>query len=503
MFSTTPHRQTAHRPECIIASNRGPVEYHLEQGEYRMRLGSGGLVTALLCATQDRTMTWIAFTMTQADRQGVLEDLPEQDVLPPALAGVTLRHLSIPEETYRRYYANISNQVLWFAQHTMLDVATGTEFSQQTRTDWDEGYRPANEAIANAIIHELETWGTDIPVLIQDYQLYLVAEQVRARFPSARLGHVIYIPWPDARYLAMLPTYMAHQIYHSMLMNDFIGFQTTNDARNFLAGAQRFLPGAHVDWHDADSKQPATVYWQGRRINIHLYPAVLSAHYLYTLTQSQEAQAEIQALDADLQLSQDRKLIVRVDRIEPTKNILRGFQAYEQLLQEHPEFQGKVTFLALLIPSRENVASYVHYERMVRACITRINERYGRADWQPIVARFGNNRVRALVSMQYYDVLLVNPVIDGMNLVVKEGGLLNQRSGVIILSRTVGAHDTLGEQVVSIAPLALDETTRALHHALTMSSEERTRRAHKIRAILTEEDAVRWFGRQIKSLTAN
>ncbi len=195
------------------------------------------------------------------------------------------------------------------------------------------------------------------------------------------------------------------------------------------------------------------------------------------------------------------QLVVRVDRIEPTKNIVRGFQAYEHMLERHPELCGRVTFLALLVPSRENLENYRVYEREVRDIITRVNARYGRSDWLPIIAIFGNNRARALVGLQHYDVLLVNPVIDGMNLVVKEGGLLNQRSGVIVLSRTVGVHDTLGDYVLSIAPLDIEATSDALYRALTMPSEERIHRAEQIQKLLFAEDATQWFDSQIEALS--
>jgi trehalose 6-phosphate synthase len=197
-------------------------------------------------------------------------------------------------------------------------------------------------------------------------------------------------------------------------------------------------------------------------------------------------------------LNQGKKLIVRIDRVEPTKNIVRGFQAYERMLQSHPELCGEVIFLALLVPSREKLAEYSVYENNVRNIIERINIQYRKENWQPIITAFGNNRVRALISLQYYDVLLVNPLIDGMNLVVKEGGILNKRSGVIILSRTTGVHDTLGDHVLSIAPLDIEAT--ALYRALIMSPEERMSRGDKVRNILSNEDATQWFDKQMRHL---
>ena len=487
------------RPECIIASNRGPIEYYVEDDTYKMRLGSGGVVTALLGATQRRRITWVAFAMTETDRQALQANQYPSHELPSMMADMTLRLLNIPEQTYHRYYYAISNQVLWFAQHELLDPIMKTMFTQQTKEDWEKGYCAANEEMAQAIIEELK-WGTDIPVILQDYQLYLVAGLIRERYPNVRLSHVIYIPWPDARYLAMLPDYMVQTIYSSMVKNDIIGFQTLNDARNFLTGAERFLPGVEVCWDTWNTKKPGALFWQGRYIQICLYPATLSAPYLHSMLHSQAVDNEMRALRS--QLPAHGQLIVRVDRVEPTKNIIRGFQAYAHLLHTHPEVRGQVTLLALLVPSREELEIYGAYEHEVRSIIAHINAQYGQADWQPIVALYGNNRMRALAALQDYDVLLVNPVIDGMNLVVKEGGLLNQRSGVIILSRTVGVHDTLGEHVLSITPLDRDATADALFRALTMSREERALRADRIRNTLLKEDAKHWFALQLEDLSS-
>lgn len=482
------------KPECIIASNCGPLEYYVDDGMYKARQGSGGLVTTLLGAVQHRRVAWISLTTSKAGRPGGRAP----DSLPPALANVTLHLLSLPQQTYDLYYHRISNNVLWPAQHFLLDPATVTTFTQQTRNDWEQGYCATNEAVASAIIRELEQWGTDVPVIIQDYQLYLVAAHVRAHYPSARLSHVSYIPWPDPRYLALLPEYMTQAIYHSMAMNDIIGFQTLHDARNFLAGATYFFDDAQVVW-SADNK-PRTLHWQGRSVQICVYPAMPWRQYVLTVAQSREAEEASSAARTAIQLSNNGQLILRIDAIEPTNNILGGFQAYERLLQSHPELLEHVAFLALLTPSYERSPIYCLYERQVRDLIEHINVRYGRRQWQPIVAVFGDDRVRALACLQYYDVLLVNPVIDGMNLIAKEGGLLNKRSGVIILSQTASVHDAIGNHVLSVKPLDIDATAQALYRALKMSREERTHRANRVREVLLQEDVTISFDTQIKAL---
>jgi trehalose 6-phosphate synthase len=490
------------RPECIIVSNRGPVEYYLQpDNKYYSRYGSGGLVTALLGAVQQHCVAWIALTMTEQDRLGFEMNHQVTNNLPLLLDNVALRLLSVPQEVYNSYYFSISNRILWFAQHALLEPAMSTTFTQKTRDDWEKGYCAVNKIVAEAVIRELKKWGSQIPVIFQDYQLYLAAKQVRAAFPDAHLGHIIYIPWPDGRYLGMLPEYMIQSIYQSMTMNDIIGFQTQNDARNFLNGATSFLADAQVIWDNTTESRIGTLFRHERETHVHLYPVPLSRQYLHSMMQLYETNDVIRDLRSKMILNPTRQLILRVDRVEPTKNIIRGFQAYEHMLQLHPELQGNVIFLALLVPSRENLTEYSSYEGYIRDIIEHINTKYGREDWQPVIAIFGNNRVRALISLQYYDVLLVNPLIDGMNLVVKEGGILNERSGVIVLSRTTGVHDTLGNHVLSITPLDISATADALYRALTMSPEERKRRGDTVREVLMKEDATQWFDKQIRDLT--
>ena len=194
------------------------------------------------------------------------------------------------------------------------------------------------------------------------------------------------------------------------------------------------------------------------------------------------------------------KTIMRVDRIEPTKNILRGFQAYTQMLDEHPELLGKVTFLAFLVPSRQALPRYQRYNAEVLKIIEEINSKYGSSEWTPIHAFFGNDRTRSLAAMQLYDVLLVNPIIDGMNLVAKEGPAVNRRNGVLVLSRTAGAFQQLGKASIPTSPTDVTETARALYEALTLSDDERATKAKLARQTVERYDLNTWLTRQISDI---
>ncbi len=483
----------------IVVSNRGPVEHRMgPDGQPEPQRGAGGVVSGLLCSMHDHPATWIALAMNAADREALrlAGDAPLPS--PDGLDQITLRLVDVPEDAYRRHYDGISNKVLWFAQHYLLQPTDGHLFTRRTASDWKRGYVAVNDAVADAVIAELERNGTDVPVLFQDYHLYLAPERVRERFPSAQLAHFVHIPWPDARYWEMFPEYITQAIFRGLAANDLLGFQTQRDARNFLEGAERFLEGADARWSLDDA--PGTLLWRGRRILPRAYPIAVTPDEVQQGAHSREAVVEAVKLAEELRLRDDSKLIVRVDRVEPTKNIVRGFEAYERLLRAHRELHGAVTFLALLVPSRQSMAEYRSYEQQVRRVIDRVNARFGTPDWQPIVAVFDNNRPRALACMRRYDVLLVNPLIDGMNLVVKEGGLVNARAGVTVLSRTAGAYEQLSDYVLGVPPTDVQATAEALYQALMMSRRERSQRARGLREVLLDEDAALWLETQLRDL---
>ncbi len=481
----------------ILVSNRGPVEHAFDpDGSPQAIRGAGGVVSGLLSAIGQHPVTWIALAMNDADR--AMARVRGKAAIQGAddLENIALRLVDVPQATYSRYYDGISNRILWFAQHYLLQPTAARQFGQRTRKDWEQGYRAVNEAVADAVLAELDVQGTETPVLFQDYHLYLAPERVRAAQPGARLAHFVHIPWPESRYWELMPEDMVCAIYRGLASNDLIGFQTQRDARNFLEGATRFLQGA-TPVRDERGEMVA-LSWQGRRILVQAYPIAVTPTEVKASAERDDAIAEAECLCREL--DDEMKLIVRVDRVEPTKNIVRGFQAYERLLREHHELHGKVTFLALLVPSRQGMREYQAYERQIRRQIERINARFERPGWQPIVAIFGNHRARALACMRRFDVLLVNPVIDGMNLVVKEGALVNERDGVIVLSRTAGAFEQLHEQVLGIPPLDVWATAGALYQALSMPADERHTRAARLKRILHGEDAHRWLSGQLSDL---
>jgi trehalose 6-phosphate synthase len=486
------HQSGAAR-RLIFVTNRGPVEYHaLTDGTFEARPGAGGVVSGLLCAARERPVSWISVAMTEGDRAVARAGGQVSIKMPPELSYLAPRLVYVPEQTYSSYYDEISNRLLWFAQHGLLSPAMAR--SPLMRAYWHEGYVAANRALAETVVAELRRHGEDTPVMFHDYHLYLAPAMVRQRVPRARLQHFTHVPWPAPDAWAGVPEPILRAIYLGLAACDVLGYQTSRDARSFLEGAQRYLPEAYIS-HDPDE-----LCWDGHRTVVRAYPIALTPASVRESACGRAAVQQARDLRAQLRLDEGRQLIVRVDRVEPAKNIVRGFEAYERLLAEYPEVQGKVVFLALLVPSRESVPEYQAYAEQVRRAVERINATYAWPGWDPIVAIYGNDRARALACMRDYDVLLVNSLADGMNLVVKEGGLVNTRNGVIVLSERAGAYVQLRDAVLGISPLDVEGTTQALYRALTMPATERRRRAQTVRAILEREDAASWLGRQLADL---
>ena len=482
--------QLMHARRLIIASNRGPIEYQLTRDKtLKSRRGSGGMVTALIDAGKSMEITWVAMTMTEGDRIAVQEAQLHGGLLQSPLQGqkMQLRYVVISKDAYRKHYEKISNEILWFLQHYLYDPIQDPASAQQLQDAWANGYCIANQAIADAVNIEIEREATPPVVMLHDYHLYLVSAMIRKLHPTIVMQQFIHIPWPDVRCWHFLPSNIAQAIYSGLVGNDIIGFQTERDARNFLEGARTLLDGAVVDFEEG------AVWWQGHRTYARAYPISISVTEERRIVNSVAGRREAEKIKPLLR----EYTIMRVDRIEPTKNILRGFQAYDYLLERHPDLHGKVTFLAFLVPSRQSLPIYRRCTSDVLSSVEEINKKYGTADWTPIHAFCDNDRTRALAAMQFYDALLVNPIIDGMNLVAKEGPVVNQRNGVLVLSRTAGAFQQLAKGSIPTSPTDVMETAHALYKALTLSPEERRIKALLARQAVERNDLNVWLTRQI------
>ncbi len=479
----------------IIAANRGPVEFTREaDGQFSHRRGSGGVVTAMSALGRYVEPVWVASAMTEGDRARAAQAGGDPVVVEEGDAPRLRMHfVTVPPETYDLAYNTVSNELLWFLQHYLWDAANEPDIDDALWRAWDVGYHELNDAFANTIVRAAAVAGSDRPlVLLQDYHLYLVAALVRERLPGATLQQFVHIPWPSAGYWSLLPGRMRREICAGLLANDIVGFQTHSDARNFIETCALALPDAESD------RTRMELHHGGRVIRVRVYPISVDV----SAVREAAAGAGVTHYREVLREFLGERTVLRIDRAEPSKNVLRGFRAFDLFLDRYPEWRGRVRFLALLVPSRLSVPRYQRYLDDIYALMGRINTKHGSETWRPVRLLVGESYDRALAALDLYDVLLVNSLADGMNLVAKEGALLNERGGVMILSETAGVHEQLGAHALSIAPTDIAGTADALHAALTMPEAERLRRAATMRRSVEEADIVRWITEQLDDLAA-
>jgi trehalose 6-phosphate synthase len=493
LASSLPLAQPQH---IIVVSNRGPVQfYQRTDGRSLTRQSSGGLATALLSAASQANLTWIAVAGDDADRRAFANNRTHRTVKINS-SSIIARYVPVTDQMYRMYYDRVSNQILWFLQHYLFHSDMTPNFSLQDRKAWEEGYVPVNQVVADSIIDEIiqlpEEERQNALVLIQDYHLYLVPGMIRKMLPDIRIAHFTHIPWPAPRYWHFLPHEFLLQIIESMIANDIVGLQTRLDASNFAQTIDYFLP------HMQPIQRGSTTLFAfgGHETHIHAYPISIAPDYVNQMAHSREGERTISPLRKFF----DRKVIMRVDRVEPSKNIVRGLLAFEMMLDEHPDLIDQVRFMLFLVPSRESVTRYRQYARLVTQHINRINTRFGRTSDPVIVPVHGNNHARALTAMRYSDVMLANSIVDGMHLGAKESAILNENNGVLVISRTAGVYQELKGACLGISPMDVYETSHALYDALTMAPNERRRLAIEAHRRVASHTVTDWLKEQIDDL---
>lgn len=478
--------------KLIIVANRGPVRFQYEaNGERSFTRGGGGLVTALLGLAQHVEATWVAAADTEADR-----DFKAGSVELDTGSSLGVRFIEPSEEAYAGYYNVISNPLLWFLQHNMWDGVRTPNITRETWAAWNEGYVKVNEQFAEAIAEEVKNSDKPTLVMMQDYHLYLAPQFLRRKLKkiknrNMKLMHFIHIPWPGPEDWGMLPSDMRGSILEGLCSVDLLGFQTRDDALNFIRTCETHMPSVSVNF------KHGRVWVHNHSTHVRDFPISIDVGALRALAASESvAQYEEDMLN----LARDRKLILRIERTEPSKNIVRGFEAFGEMLELHPEHLGRVKFLALFVPSRLSVDEYQSYLDEIMAAAGRVNAKYGNSDWEPIRILVGEDYPRAVAAMERYDVLLVNAIADGMNLVAKEGPIVNRREGVVVLSERTGARQQLQPGAIVISPYDIYATAEALHNALTMPAGERAERANRLRWTIEREDIEDWLCRQLETL---
>ncbi len=463
------------RDPLIVVSNRGPVGFrHGPDGAIEESRGAGGLVTALRPLVDRNDVTWVASAMGEAEREIAAEGRRTERSM--SGSPFSLRLVTQDADVYRLFYGVVANPVLWFVQHGLWDLKQDPD--ADLRQAWRHGYVEANRVLAAAVVEELDRV-PDAPVFVHDYHLYLVPGLVRAARPDARIAHFTHIPWvgPDA--WSVLPRTLVDAIHEGLLACDSVGFHTEHWRDAFVACCEALLG------RGADAERVS-----------HANPIAVDAGEFDALAAGDGVRARREALVAE----RPEILVVRVDRADPSKNAVRGFEAFGRLLERVPALHGRIGLLALLDPSREEIPEYVDYRAAIERTAAAVNERFAQPGWEPVSLVVRDDFLASIAAYLEYDVLLVNPVMDGLNLVAKEAPLVNRRDGVLVLSREAGAFEELGEWVVPVDPLDVEGQAAALERALGISVDVRRAWLDGIGRHVRMHDVDAWADRELREL---
>lgn len=445
--------------DLVIVSNRGPLSFALDaDGNPAARRGAGGLVSSLGPAVAGTGATWVAAAISDADRLAAASGVVEAE-------GFRLKSLVIEPAAYRQFYDTIANATLWFLNHNLFDLPRRPRIDRHWHEAWAT-FADVNRDFAQAVASEAPT---DATVVVHDYHLPLVGTELAALRPDLRAVYFHHTPFCDPSALRVLPDAAALQLLRGMAAHAACGFHSARWASGFSACATQVLGSA-----------PPTF----------VSPAAVDVEELTAVAASSRCKAEVAALEERVG---DRRLIVRVDRLELSKNLVRGFLAFESLLEAYPQWREQVVFVASVYPSRDGLPEYLAYRSEVEALVERINNSWSTPGWTPVLLDISDSYPLSVAALARYDVLLVNPVRDGLNLVACEGPVVNQRDGVLVLSREAGACDQLGAGALTINPFDVAGTAAALAEALDMDGEERAARARMLRDTVGRRTPQDWL----------
>ena len=464
----------------LLASNRGPMSYAEDQsGALVARRGGGGLVPALSGATAGQDVLWVCCALSDADRRAARLAGPRLDAGPAAV-----RMLDIDALTFDRAYNGIANSTLWFVAHLLYATPTAPVFDARFAREW-ASFTAYGDTFAAALAEEAAPGAA---VLVQDYHLSLTPRQLRERRPDLRISHFTHTPWAPPEYFSLLPEHVVQEVLRGMLGADAVGFLARRWADAFVRCCVELLGARPVDGgleHD------------GRRVEVGVHPLGVSRDELRARAQEDDVRSRLPLLR---ELAGDRRLVLRVDRAELSKNIVRGLEAYRELLQTRPQWRERVVHLVFAYPSRQDVPEYREYTGAVQRVVREINDEFGTPTWVPVHLEMNDDYARSLAAYRVADVLVVNPMRDGMNLVAKEGAVVSEAGVALVLSRDAGSADDLGEDALLVNPYDVSQTAEALHAALSMPADERSARTARLADAACALPPPAWLQAQLDAL---
>jgi trehalose 6-phosphate synthase len=452
--------------DLVLVSNRGPLAFRLEDGRPVPVASGGGLAGSLHPLVEGTGATWVASSMSEADRLAAAQGLMSAD-------GLRIELVEPEPDVYNLAYNVVSNATLWFCHHHLFDSARRPRTDHRWMDAWD-AYRTYNRLMAERVAKVAPEGAR---VLVQDYHLALTAPALADLRPDLSTVHFTHTPFADPSVLRMLPTAVGDELLSAMTRFGARGFHSERWAAAYRAG---------LDAAGIDVSGTATF----------VSPLSSDPDRLRAAAAGPDVAAALTRIEDSVGAA-DRTVIVRVDRMELSKNLLRGFWAFDELLEREPAHRERVVFVALAYPTRQGLAEYLAYQEEVETTVARINERWGTPGWTPVVLEVEDDYPRSLAALTRYDVLLVNPVRDGLNLVAMEGPIINARDGVLALSREAGAFDQLTVGALEVNPFDVTGTATVLSGALALGKDERAARARALREAILARRPADWLADQL------
>ena len=453
-----------------------------------MKMGAGGIIPALLPFMEKTGGTWVASAMNDADIEMAGRFSKNRIPVPLKKPEINVQLIILNKEKYNEFYNSFHNPFLWFIYHYLWNLTYTPEIDDSLHHAW-QSYQYVNQKFAEEIIKEVNLSDRDPLIMLQDTHLQTCPYYIREKFDDIFLSQFIHIPWPHPDYFNIYPRYIRKAIIEGLLSNNHIGFHIEKYVKNFLMTCQKYAD--EVDFKNN------TVYYNGREIVVKNYPISVDVKKLNEFAKSDEVLKNEQYVK---KIKGNNFLIYRTERTDPSKNIIRGFKAYDLFFQKHPEFKEKVTFFITGVTTRENVKEYQDYKIEVNDVINEINQKYSRGEWKPIVPHFEAEYSLVTAALKNYDCLLINSINDGMNIVPKEGSIVNGNRGILILSETTGAYDELKENAIGINALDITETADAIYKAVTMEQGQREKRLNGLKNTICHYDVYRWMGEQFRDI---
>ncbi len=463
--------------QVLVVSNREPYIHERRDGGIEVRKPASGLVSALEPVMRACSGTWIAHGSGSADREVV--DADDRIAVPPEKATYQLRRVWLTPEEEEGYYYGFSNEGLWPLCHI---AHTRPIFRS---ADW-ERYVQANRRFADAVVEEARR--DDPVVLVQDYHFALLPKMIRERLPNATILTFWHIPWPNAESFGICP--WRQEILDGLLGSTIMGFHTPHHVNNFLETVDRYME-SRID------RESNVVSLQGNLTAVRHYPISIEwpPRLMDTIPGVRECAAEFRRRHG---IGAGVRIGIGVDRLDYTKGIEERLWAIERLFELYPEWIGHFTFVQIAAPTRAKIDSYRNFGEDVTRLADRINARFGREGYVPIVLLKQHHEPPEVYrGFRAADLCLVTSLHDGMNLVAKEFiAARDDEQGVLILSLFAGASRELPEALL-VNPYDFDQCARALHAALSMSPEERRARMRSLRAVVRDFNVFRWAGRMV------